>query len=507
MLTNTSNIDLMSFFWRQVVARSPASAVPSAAYENGWNAINQFMREEYSWNGREPNVLHVRRGDRYFDFSGVSGLDYPEDSRAFAITDFDGDGQPDIILKSRLGPQVRVLQNNCAASNHSIAFQLQGTKSNRDAIGARIQVDRQTKWLDAGSGFLSQHSKRLIFGLRDAPVAKSIRITWPSGAVQEFSNLAVGKTYLVVEESSELKTRDFRPHRALPSHPVEPDNELRLHDTWFLEPVPLPQRQQGPGLFVVQNASLEYQIFRRYLFDWRTTLSTPLAFLLNDAGDAVKIYSSVPTAQKWKADLAQISNHSKLALPFGGEYVSQPRRDFFKFGAAYLWSGYPAQALPYLEKVLDRTPGNARVLLLVGQIHLEDKRFGAAEKYFRQALEVDKRSPQASYGLALTLAKLGRFDDAREYFKKAIALQPDYADAINDLGALYIQQGKINDAITAFQYGIRVAPDEDILYLNLGRTYTRLGQIEKARELMQQLLDRKPDDRTARHALEELSGR
>ncbi len=92
MLTNESERDLNGFFWRQVVARSPVTAQPSAAYENGWNAINQFIREDYSWNGREPNVLHVKRGDRYFDFSGVSGLDFADDSRAFAVTDFDGDG-------------------------------------------------------------------------------------------------------------------------------------------------------------------------------------------------------------------------------------------------------------------------------------------------------------------------------------------------------------------------------------------------------------------------------
>jgi len=507
MLTNTSTTDLMSFFWRQVVARSPITAVPSAAYENGWNAINQFMREEYSWSGREPNVLHVRRGDRYFDFSGVSGLDFPEDSRAFAVTDFDGDGRPDIILKSRLGPQVRILQNNCAGSNHSIAFQLQGTKSNRDAIGAKIQVDRQTKWLDAGSGFLSQHSKQVIFGLGESPSVSRVRVTWPSGAAQEFSNLETGKTYFIVEGSSELKSRDFRRHRLRPSLPVKADNELQLHDTWFLEPLPLPSQQAGPGLFVIKNATPEYEIFRRYLFDWRTTLVTPLALLLNSDGHAVKVYSGIPPERQVNADLAQMSNHSKLALPFPGDYIGRPRRDFFKFGAAFLWSGYPAQALPYLEKVLQQTPGNARVLVLVGQIHLADDRLDAAEKYFRQALGADKQSSEASYGLGVALARQNRFDEARRLLEQAIALRPDYFDAINDLGALYMQMGKIDDAIAAFQYGIRVAPDEDILYLNLGRTYTRLGQIDKARQVMQQLLDRKPDSVTARHALEELNGR
>ena len=136
---------------RQVVATSPVTAQPSSAYENGWDAINQFLRQEYSWNGSEPNVLHVRRGDRYYDFSGVSGLDFAQDGRAFAVLDFDNDGRPDLLLKSRLGPQVRVLQNNCAGERHSIAFELVGTKSNRDAIGARIEVDGRVKWMEAGT--------------------------------------------------------------------------------------------------------------------------------------------------------------------------------------------------------------------------------------------------------------------------------------------------------------------------------------------------------------------
>ena len=85
------------------MAHSPAEARPSAAYENGWNAINQFIREDYSWNGREPNVLLARKAGKYVDVSGVSGLDFAADSRAFAVTDFDGDGRPDIVLKAAWG--------------------------------------------------------------------------------------------------------------------------------------------------------------------------------------------------------------------------------------------------------------------------------------------------------------------------------------------------------------------------------------------------------------------
>ena len=245
MLTNESTTDLGSFFWRQVVARSPETAMPSVAYENGWNAINQFIREDYSWNGREPNVVHVRRGSRYFDFSGVTGLDFADDSRAFAMVDFDLDGRPDILLKSRLGPQVRVLQNNCAAANASIAIRLTGTKSNRDAIGARVTVDGQTKWLDAGSGFLSQHSKRLLFGLGSKRRATEMRhrVAFRQGA--EFRGLGGG-----------LRVFDYR--RAGRGKEAVVSGPSRFAARWIAGG----QRDEAPGHLVLRSGASARQASR-----------------------------------------------------------------------------------------------------------------------------------------------------------------------------------------------------------------------------------------------------
>lgn len=542
MLTNASTTDLNSFFWRQVVAHSPGKQEPSTAYENGWNAINQFIREEYSWNGREPNVLHARRGDRYFDVSGVSGLDFADDSRAFAVTDFDGDGRPDLILKSRMGPQIRFLQSDCSASHNAIAFRLHGTKSNRDAIGARIEVDGQTKWLEAGSGFLSQHSKRIVFGLGQAKSVRSVRITWPSGLTQTFSELKIGCTYSIIEGSNETAAESFREMKQWTEDALPGNNEMRLEDTWLIEPVPLPEQQKGPGLFVIGERTEQYEIFRRYLFDWRTSLKLPLPLLLNDRGDVAKVYARMPSEEEKAADLARLKQFSPAwGLPFEGIYLLEPKRDFFKFGAPLVWAGFVQQALPYLERSLERSPDNARIVVLVGQIHLAGNRLDAAAKsfqkalalnpksthallglgsiadtrgnsrdaaeFYRKALALDGSSPEAANGLGLSLAKQGETGEARKYFEQAIALRRDYADAINNLGVLYTQQGQLNDAVEAFSYGIRVAPDEDILYLNLGRAFIRMGRLERARATMQQLLDRKPTSEIARHALQELNAR
>ncbi|MES1257146.1 MAG: VCBS repeat-containing protein, partial [Acidobacteriota bacterium] len=80
MITNDSETDLESFFWRKVAAASPPEAKSDPVYENGWNALSQAVHEQFSEAGRQSNVFYVRRGGRYYDFSGLSGLDVAEDS-------------------------------------------------------------------------------------------------------------------------------------------------------------------------------------------------------------------------------------------------------------------------------------------------------------------------------------------------------------------------------------------------------------------------------------------
>ncbi len=253
MLTNNSSADLMSYFYRQVVAKSPVKFQPAPAYENGWNAINQLIRQNYSWAGREANIVYARRANRFYDFSGVSGLDLAEDSRAFAFTDIDGDGNIDIILKSRMGPQVRVFQNDCTSGRKAIVLSLRGVKSNRDAIGARVEVDGQVKWLTAGSGYLSQHTKRLHFGLGERDHAEKVTIYWPSGAVQEMGNLLGGFVYELTEASEESRAIKLLERQKFPAGaPLPSDNQARPSVTaWLLEPLPLPEPRRGPSLFVL----------------------------------------------------------------------------------------------------------------------------------------------------------------------------------------------------------------------------------------------------------------
>lgn len=565
MLTGPKETDLMSFFWRQVVAKSPVTAERSEAYENGWNAINQLIREDYSWNGREPNVFYVRQNGRYCDASGISGLDCALDSRAFAVTDLDGDGNLDLLLKSRLAPQVKAFRNQSTAARKSIAVRLTGTKSNRDAIGARVEADGIVCWLQAGSGYLSQHTKTLYFGLAAKSEVQKLRIVWPSGETQEFRNLPAGYRYHITEGSADLEKEAFRTRPLAPARPPTPaDNQPRNHDTWLLEPVPLPQPRKGPGLLYIgegespaltanievvnlhtepPDVAASYALFRRYLLDWRTELNLPLVLLIDGNARVHKLYASVPDAATLAADLKRMADpdRQRLALPFDGDYIGLPRRNYFKLGAAFYWAGYPQQALPYLEEVVRQTPQNDKALNAIGQIHLDAGRLPEARASLEQAIAANpalgeawnnlggvelaagnldaalrnyRRAiellPKASYPLVnagQVAAKLGDAPSAVKLFQRAIELDRKDAGAINNLGVLYSQMGQPNDAIAAFEYGIRVAPDEEVLYMNLGRIYVKLGDRAKARDAMLRLLERKPGNPAAANALRELESR
>jgi hypothetical protein len=237
-LSGVERGDLASFFWRQVVAKSSEDATPAAAYERGWNAINELVRSDHTWHGYARNVMFVNNQDGTFsETSGSVGLDFLEDSRSFALADLDHDGRLEVVLKNRNAPQLRILHNSIQGIGDSISFRLKGVKSNRDAIGASITVEtgtlRQTKYLQAGSGFLSQHSKELFFGIGrpEQPIRATIR--WPSGLSQTFENLPPNHFIEVVEGSSSFTARQFATGtpfvKAGPTPQIEPSRLNQRH--------------------------------------------------------------------------------------------------------------------------------------------------------------------------------------------------------------------------------------------------------------------------------------
>ncbi len=491
MLTNSSETDLESFFWRKVAAVSPATAKPDAAYENGWNALSYAVHEEHSEAGRQPNVFYVRRGGRYYDFSGVSGLDFADDSRAFAVTDLDGDGNLDLLLKSRLGPQIRVFQNNCGATRRSIAFSLRGVKSNRDAIGARVEVDGKVKFIAAGSGYLSQHTKILYFGLGGNENARFVRISWPSGERQEFQSLACGFRYEIEEGSVALRAVGFAARIELPEVSVTGDSETQFADTWFLKPIPLPE-PSPPGFLRLSNLSGEraacYGLFCRYLFDRRADLKLPVWFLVDDRSRAHKIYFAPPDP----ADLDRLKDRDRLALalPARGKYYTEPSRNYAALGAAFFAEGYPEHALRYLQEA---PQDNGQIIFAIGKIHLQGERWDLARSYFEKGLAKSPDSAEGWNNLGAAEVGAGNLHAALRDFDKAIALQPGMASALINSGQAHIAAGDRDGGEKLFLRALEINSNDAVAANLMGELLGREGRDRDAREWFQRAITMRRD--------------
>ena len=152
-------------------------------------------------------IQSIRVPDRNGKFADVSRdagpvLDVKTVSRGACFADYDNDGKIDAFVVN-LGAPATLLHNVTQNSNHWLTVKLKGKKSNRDGIGARLELlaggRKQVAERTAGSSYLSQDDGRIHFGLGAASKADKLTIHWPSGQEQVLENLAVDRV-LTVEE-------------------------------------------------------------------------------------------------------------------------------------------------------------------------------------------------------------------------------------------------------------------------------------------------------------------
>jgi len=153
----------------------------------------------------QPPQLFLNQGNGKFRDVAAEvggGFEKPRVGRGLAYADFDRDGDLDILLTTNNGPAV-LFRNEQLAGNHSIRFELQGAQSNRDAIGANVQVFagdlHQSHMVRGGSSYLSQSELPLTFGLAKRDKVDRVNIQWPSGRTEEYQNLQTQKAYKCLE--------------------------------------------------------------------------------------------------------------------------------------------------------------------------------------------------------------------------------------------------------------------------------------------------------------------
>jgi tetratricopeptide (TPR) repeat protein/thiol-disulfide isomerase/thioredoxin len=546
MISGPSRIDLESFFWQQVVSQSPADAYPTVPYELGWNAINELIRSDGTWAGYQRNTFFYNHGDGTFSsIAGALGLDFPEDSRAFALADFDRDGRLEIALKNRMGPQLRILRCEAKGLGNSLALRLRGTKSNRDAIGAVVIIEtaegRQMKVLQAGTGFPSQHSKEIFFGIGKAVSARA-EIRWPNGDVQHWEGLPANHRIEIAEGAQGFQAAAFRPHQPLEAipHPPATDAPPTNCETWLIDPILAPDFEltdvegQKHALASLRGKPVALNFWATWsppsvetlrAFNQSPGLRKPgtlevLTLNLDKHEDAEQVRAFVQT-NSLRLPVLLASDDVAGIYNLVYHFMFDRRRNlglpttFLIDPAGYIVKVYQgpvdAERLNADRESIPQTPEERGKLALPfpGKLYLGEFRrnlftYGAAFSqagYFDQAireftlaLETDPTYAEAHYNLGTLYLKQAKADEARNHLLRALELRPEYPDALNNLGLLAAQAGETPEAIGYFQEAIRQRPDYALALFNLGNVYRRQQRFNEAKDALLRAVALAPDD-------------
>ena len=163
---------------------------------------------------RQKSLLYRNLGNgKFVDITAQAGPGFAvsRPARGLATGDLDGDGRPEIVIVNM--NQVPTLLKNRGPKKNAIAISLRGTRSNRSAIGARAKIvtGKHTQLAEVASGgsYYSQNSMTLYFGLGDNEKADRLEISWPSGAVQQWMNVAANRTLLITEGQQSLTCKSW----------------------------------------------------------------------------------------------------------------------------------------------------------------------------------------------------------------------------------------------------------------------------------------------------------
>lgn len=207
-LNNDGTLDLYLTNGYVSLDRNKSYWYDFAKVAGGNSAIIGDAKDWPAMDGRSLSGYQQKRvwlndgAGKFIDVAQAVGVRDVYDGRAVALADLWNTGSLDVIVANQRGPLL-VYKNTVDPANQWIEFALEGTTSNRSAIGAQVTLrwngQEQVQQVSGGSGFAAQNDRRLHFGLGKAPQIERATIRWPSGKIQTLNGLVPGKLYPVKE--------------------------------------------------------------------------------------------------------------------------------------------------------------------------------------------------------------------------------------------------------------------------------------------------------------------
>jgi hypothetical protein len=158
------------------------------------------------------SLFHNEGGGKFVEVTAAAGSGFtkPHLGRGAAFADFRNNGAPDIIVANNGDPPM-LLRNSAGTGNHFVNIRLIGSRSNRDAMGAKIKLAagglRQIREISGGGSYLSQSDLRAHFGLGSNTRIETLEIWWPSGLKQTFTDVTADCFYLLEEGKAPVRAK------------------------------------------------------------------------------------------------------------------------------------------------------------------------------------------------------------------------------------------------------------------------------------------------------------
>jgi enediyne biosynthesis protein E4 len=169
---------------------------------------------------QRPHLFHNAGGGRFEEITTDLGppMNEPIVGRGAAYADFDNDGDLDLLITTNHGP-ARLLRNDGGNRQNALRIRTVGTASNRDGIGARVEIDvsggaKQWRLVKTGSSYCSQSELATTFGLGAATRVNAIRVRWPSGKVDTIPGTAANQSLTIQEGKGVLEARPLQRPRS-----------------------------------------------------------------------------------------------------------------------------------------------------------------------------------------------------------------------------------------------------------------------------------------------------
>ncbi|MCH2182090.1 MAG: tetratricopeptide repeat protein [Mariniblastus sp.] len=512
---------------------------------------SRMMREGRSFSGREKNCIFINTGGnplaagRFADISSVSGLDFPDDGRAIALVDWDHDGDLDMWISNRSAPRLRLMRNDNGTGNHYVMLLLEGNgqTTNRDGIGARVELildrpeaddaspaasQRSIRTLRGGEGFLGQSSKWLHFGLGPEQSVREITVDWPGGTKETFRGVQVDGRYRLVQGqgvADQVKT-PTRP-MALAPGPQVPAKRTQVARIPMIDLLSVPD-----GTFVGFDGRKQQLMDRK----GRPMLVTFWS------SDCPHCQEELKELSERHADL-QSSGIEVIALSIdelndsdsGGDKALKMVRDNqypFLVGKATAQMAAAFQILHNLQIAIHRQlplPSSFLIdeygrlaVIYKGPVSVDQVKSdlahsqGDREKRFLDAALIpgsnlshprvdeiaQKKAVRLSYRFGNDLQQAGRPDLALAQYLDALRLKPDFAEAHYNLGVVCREMELIDKALDSFRQATECKPGFAEAHNALGEMLGAKGRLSEAVEQFEKAVELDSEYSVARKNLE-----